>query len=90
MKAINEIMKHFNPKPEKLSGICPVCGSNILRQLSNCYPVMGYPGDSFSLYADKDELDYGRWECCNHHTFEVEPEGYDKIGQEFYGIKITK
>lgn len=80
MDAISNILSHFNPKPESLQGICPECGSNILRKINR---------QSFTLYADLSELDYGIWECAEHHTFEVVPE-YCRDNNPDYpvGIKI--
>jgi DNA-directed RNA polymerase subunit RPC12/RpoP len=68
-EAINDILSHFNPKPESLenAGICPHCGGNILR------PVRLIE-QGWNLYI-KDDLAYDIYECldCRKH-FRVVPD----------------
>ena len=88
MNAINNILSHFNPKPESLDpGICPQCGSNILRRVRPFPEITGHA--SFTLYSSKDELEYGEWECVDHHIFTAEPERWSETLKEPVGIKIT-
>jgi len=72
---------HFNPKPESLAGICPECGSKVVRESL-------IQRRSFVQYDSKDDLAYGAWECINGHSFHVVPERV-KFGEP-KGTKITK
>jgi hypothetical protein len=64
---------HYEP-----SGLCPRCGENCLHKASENGPI-------YRQYKSIDQLEYGRYECLNGHTFKVEPESYyrgEPIGKQ--------
>jgi len=78
-KDVNNIMAHFNPKPESLEdvGVCPRCGGNILRR------EKVFVENNWELYI-KEDLDYGLYECLGcrcefrvvpDHLWNGEPKG---------------